>query len=196
MSDTFHDIGGDVRKIFEFMRASNYPTGFHIRGGINQCLLKQLLHNYDLFAPPDLIELYEVSDGTHNPVGLPLGRVCFFPGYHWLCLNDAILQYNYNINSSGWRPGWLPVFANGGGDFYAVCCQLGTPEEGKVCRIMRGEDDLIIEYRSIADFVRIHRVCYEYGFYQFSDGFLCCDFKGRRDVASAVQGGFLPYALA
>jgi cell wall assembly regulator SMI1 len=37
-----------------------------------------------------------------------------------LSIEDAIVNYKEFVGDARWEPGWLPVFANGGGDFYFV----------------------------------------------------------------------------
>ena len=71
-------------------------------------------------VPPELESLYGWRNGT-STVGIEsVGDIHLFPGYYLLSLEDAIANYQTFLTDSRWTAGWLPIFANGGGDFYVL----------------------------------------------------------------------------
>ena len=48
------------------------------------------------------------------------GELWLFPGLYFLSLGDATANYAAFLGDPRWRRGWLPLFADGGGDFYVL----------------------------------------------------------------------------
>lgn len=47
-----------------------------------------------------------------------------------LSLSDAVANYRSFVADPRWAHGWLPIFANGGGDFYVI--DLVGDHEGSI----------------------------------------------------------------
>jgi hypothetical protein len=71
-------------------------------------------------AIPELTTLYGWRDGTSTAGVAAVGDIHLFPGFYLLSVEDAIANYRAFMPNARWTAGWLPVFANGGGDFYVL----------------------------------------------------------------------------
>jgi len=117
--------------------------------------------------------LYAWRDGTRT-AGLTLDDIQIFPGFYLLSLQDAIANYRAFLPDPRWSPGWLPLFANGGGDFYLV--DLGDQSSGSVRHFRIDESEHPIEYRSLVDMVATLAAGFDRGvFFVDKDGYLEMD---------------------
>ncbi|MFT3943628.1 MAG: hypothetical protein QM705_07370 [Ancrocorticia sp.] len=101
-----------------------------LREGIPSETVRSLLARVGLESFPELEALYAWRDGTDTD-GVKLGEIDIFPGFYLLSLEDAILNYQAFVGDMRWQVGWLPLFADGGGDFYVI--DLGM-ESGRPIR--------------------------------------------------------------
>jgi hypothetical protein len=124
-------------------------------------LLADLKH-FELYACPDLIELYQSAGGTNVQTGTALDDVQFFPGFYWLSWDDSIANLTTFRNDARWNRKWLPLFANGGGDFYVVDCET-EPVSCAVIGFLLGQTDHPIEYESVSTMLATILSCYEQG---------------------------------
>ena len=76
-------------------------------------------------SSPVLEALYGWRNGTSTTGDVTLDDIHILPGFYLLSIEDAIASYRAFVTDSRWRPGWLPLFANGGGDFYVL--DLSSP---------------------------------------------------------------------
>lgn len=77
-----------------------------------------------LEASDEMVELYCWRNGTALTQLSLLDDVQMFPGFYFLCLEDALTNLRAFRSDIRWDSSWLPVFANGGGDFYVIDCSL------------------------------------------------------------------------
>ena len=73
-----------------------------------------------LTSVAELESLYGWKDGTSTEGVAAVDDIYLFPGFYLLSLEDAVANYQAFATDSRWKPGWLPLFANGGGDFYVI----------------------------------------------------------------------------
>jgi hypothetical protein len=109
-----------------------------------------------------LIELYTWRNGTKIPEGTILDDVQLIPGFHFLSLEDGIAGYLAMKDDHRWNKNWFPIFANGGGDFYAIDLSSSDTEAPLIGFIL-GELDQYIEYQSIAMMLQTFLECCEKG---------------------------------
>ncbi len=76
---------------------------------------------------------------------------------------------------------WFPVFADGGGDFYAVAC--GGTHAGAVIGFMSGEPEQEIEYRSLAKMLATLEECLARGAFHVKRGVFGIDDDEHRVIA-------------
>lgn len=97
---------------------------------------------------PGVEALYGWRDGTSTGVGT-LDDLSMFPGFYLLSLGDAVRNYQAFVTDRRWRQEWLPLFANGGGDFYIL--DFASSAERPVRHFRIDATDHPIEFSSIAD---------------------------------------------
>ena len=116
---------------------------------------------FDLHPCAELLDFYESCGGTTVPVGTSLDEVQFFPGFYWLSWDDAIANLTTFGSDPRWNKKWFPVFASGGGDFYALDCETTSPSSCGVIGFMLGQSDHLIEYESLSTMLATILECYE-----------------------------------
>ena len=131
-----------------------------------------------------LIELYAWRGGTVVETGTTLGDVQFFPGYWFLSLEEALEQYATRRQSDRWNDSWFPVFANGGGDYYAVW--LGR-SPSPVVDYTHDSDERPLAYPSLPKMMTTLAACFEQGVIFVDDeGYLDMDYAKHEEVAREV----------
>lgn len=139
-----------------------------LQPGLTVEQITSFLREAGLPSDPLVQSLYQWHDGT-APDGGTIGELSLFPGFYLLSLRDATLNYRAFLRDSRWHPGWLPVFADGGGDFYVV--DLGDEQVGVVRRFRIDDSDHPIAFRDLADMIHTLAEAFEAGtFYIDDDG--------------------------
>jgi hypothetical protein len=134
----------------------------------------------------DVIAMYQWKGGTNVPAGTPLDDVHFFPGFYWLSWEDAMTNLSVFKKDSRWKPQWLPVFANGGGDFYAVDCEKGSDSLCAVVGFLLGEPEQDIEYETLGSMLETVLDCYRRGAFFVDDrGYLEINNQLHAEIARA-----------
>jgi hypothetical protein len=100
-----------------------------------------------LVATPELEALYGWRDGTSTAGVTAVDDIHLFPGFYLLSVEDAIANYRAFVTDARWTTGWLPVFANGGGDFYVL--DLSAPVASPVRHFRIDEAEHPIEFSSL-----------------------------------------------
>ncbi|MFN8074867.1 MAG: hypothetical protein U0Q15_05520 [Kineosporiaceae bacterium] len=98
-----------------------------LQPGIDAARVASLLGSVGISACPQVEELYAWRNGTDTAVAGSLDDIHMFPGFYFLSLGDAVANYRAFMGDPRWTPGWLPIFANGGGDFYVTELSGGLP---------------------------------------------------------------------
>ena len=86
--------------------------------GLTERTVRDQLAAVGLVATNELVELYGWHNGTRFAPETMLDDVHMFPGSYLLALEDSLANLLAFRPDSRWDSSWLPVFANGGGDFY------------------------------------------------------------------------------
>ncbi len=172
-----------VNRIVNYLITAKRPVVALLKDGLDVNVVEQLMKKILLDPPADLIKLYECFNGTKIKAGDSLDDTHFFPGFYWLCLEDAIESYTSFIADNRWGKSWLPIFSNGGGDFYVVVCDKDSPIFGSVIGFMLGEDEHFIEFPNLSTMLCVIDECFAKGIYYVSDGFLDADYNAAMLVA-------------
>ena len=144
-----------------------------LRPGLSAAEVQERLGSVGLQSNPELEALYSWRDGTSTDVAA-VDDIHMFPGFYLLSLEDAIANYRAFVSDRRWEPGWLTVFANGGGDFYVV--DLGSQDERPVRHFRIDESEHPIEFSSIKDMLRTLVQAFERGiFFVDAGGYLEMD---------------------
>ncbi len=91
----------------------------------------------------ELRALYRARNGTITPPRAKLGELWLFPGFYLLTLDEAVTAYREQRRSRRWKKSWVPVLADGAGDFFAA-----SPRG--VIGFMAHEPEQKVEYESLA----------------------------------------------
>ena len=127
-----------------------------------------------LASAPELEALYVWRNGTSTAGGVTLDDIHLFPGFYLLSIEDAIMNYRAFMNDSRWRTGWLPIFANGGGDFYVL--DLGSLSTRPVRHFRIEESEHPVEFTSLGAMLATLAAGFERGvFFVDSNGYLEMD---------------------
>lgn len=123
-----------------------------LRPGVSGAEVQGLLGSVGLKSNSELEALYSWRDGTSTEGVAAVDDIQVFPGFYLLSLEDAVANYRAFVTDRRWGAGWLPVFANGGGDFYVV--DLGSQDESSVRHFRIDESEHPVEFSSIKDMLR------------------------------------------
>ena len=118
-----------------------------LRPGVSVGQTRDLLSSAGLPSSEQVETVYEWRDGTDTSGG-SLDDIHVFPGFYFLSAEDAVANYRAFVADPRWSPGWLPLFANGGGDFYVVDLGSDVPDLIRHFRIDESEHPL--EFESLA----------------------------------------------
>lgn len=184
-----------IDRTFSHLRRCGFSIGDRRRPGLSASSIAEALRESGLQAPNDLIDLYKCCDGTSTFEGDVLREIQFFPGYYWMSLNDALDVYRSISESGDWERSWLPIFANGGGDFYAVICDDMSPYFGEVVGFILGEPDQIVEFKSVLCMIETLEHAFAEGVFFILEGQLKADYAKMRSLARRVQPGFLEHVV-
>jgi hypothetical protein len=144
-----------------------------LRSGVSDVHTRSVLGSCGLASVSDVEELYAWRDGTDTSLGKPLDDLHFFPGFYLLSVEDAAANHQAFVIDPRWTQGWLPVFANGGGDFYVV--DLGD-RGGSVRHFRIDEAEHPVEFLSLAAMLQTIDAAFERGvFYVPTDDYLEMD---------------------
>ena len=148
----------------------------------------------DAGVPDDALvrSLFRWHDGVDTD-GAVLGDLWLFPGFYPLSLEDALLHAEAFRSHPRWGADSLPVFADGGGDFYVV--DLGDGREGAVRRFRMDEWDQPVEFANLADMVRTVATAFDDGVYHVEDeGWLEMDDAAFAGLARRLNPGVRHWA--
>src|SRR5690348_13248589 len=137
-----------VDGIFAHLREAGRSIADRRRPGLCPADVQTKMNSIGLAVPDELVRLYEICDGTDICAGDKLGEVGFIPGFYWMKLDEALDVYRSLVNDSRWNKFWLPVFADGGGDFYALICDDRSNDFGAIVGFIVGESDHLVEFQS------------------------------------------------
>lgn len=134
-----------------------------LRPGITRAQVQRLLASVGLKSNRQLETLYSWRDGTSTEGIAAVDDIHVFPGFYLLSIEDAVANYRAFVTDRRWNSRWLPVFANGGGDFYVV--ELGSEDESPVRHFRLDESEHPIEFSSIRDMLRTVTEAFERGIF-------------------------------
>lgn len=130
-----------------------------LQPGLQPGRVRAVLKKSKLASDSQLEGLLAWRDGTETE-GTVLGEIWLFPGFYMLSLEDAISNHRAFVHDQRWTPSWLPIFADGGGDFYFV--DLAEPVS-QVRRFRLEESEYPAEFDSIASMMMTVAAAYQQG---------------------------------
>jgi hypothetical protein len=127
-----------------------------------------------LTSSPELEGLYGWKNGTSTAGVGAVDDIHLFPGFYLLSLEDAVANYQAFATDSRWTAGWLPLFANGGGDFYVLDLSLSAGSPVRHFRIDESEHP--IEFGSLQALLATLATAFDRGvFFVDPNGYLEMD---------------------
>ena len=163
----------DLDAILGYLRGMNRPVAGLLQPGISVPELRIKTATFPTRLPEEVILLYGWHNGTRSSQGDMLDDLHFFPGFYFLPIEEAVEHWWNLRDAPGWNLDWLPLFANGGGDFYAAMCGEVKTDGTPIVGYIMGENKQDVEYESLASMFRTIRACFERGaFFLSQSGYL------------------------
>ena len=145
-----------------------------LRPGLPGEAVRSALGSVGLAVNSELEQLYDWHGGTSTAGIAAVDDIHLFPGFYLLSIEDAIANYRAFVTDERWTPGWLPIFANGGGDFYIA--DLRSTAESPVRHFRIDEIEHPIEFPSLGAMVSTLARAFEHGiFFVHQNGYLDMD---------------------
>ncbi|MEO0956801.1 MAG: SMI1/KNR4 family protein [Pseudomonadota bacterium] len=160
-----------ISEFNSYLRDQQLPVSDRLNLGLERSVVEDVFDSLGIDSPDDLINLYCYQNGTKTSEADLLEDIYVIPGYYWLSLNDVKEVYQAISPHPTWDLDWVPIFATGGGDFYAVICRRGA-DFGAVVQFTNGEPEQVVEFESLESFFRYIALCFKDGAFFVDDGFI------------------------
>ena len=175
-----------LNEIEESIQQLNHPCVDHLNPGITSLKIQELFEEIPLQPNQDLHALYAWRNGSKDSEGVTLGEQAFFPGFYLMSLEESIQTYLELREPDTWDKSWFPIFASGGGDFYAM--NLAPEAQGQIHGVYVYEEEPQVEYRSLKSMLTTFKVCYEQGvIFRNEQGYLEMDYRKHAEIAHEMN---------
>lgn len=151
-----------------------------LQDGLPAEAMRSSLDAAGLAGSGELESLYGWRNGTSTAGVAAVDDIHFFPGFYLLSLEDALANYRAFASDPRWSAGWLPLFANGGGDFYVL--DLSSPTGSPVRHFRIEESEHPIEFGSLGALLTTLAAA-------FDRGIFFVDLSGYLEMDDLVFGG-------
>jgi len=142
------EIAVSFETILELLNDINYPLSRYLNRGLEESAIKKKFSHYNLEVTGDMIKLYGYKNGTKDDRALKLGQVYLLPGYYFMEIEEAFVQYESMIELEEWDRQWFPFLASGGGDFLAIDLSVGAKSFSRIIEWVEGFAPEV-EYNSV-----------------------------------------------
>jgi len=175
-----------LNEIEKSLQQLDHSCLVHLNPGISSQKIQELFEKIPLQPTQDLHALYAWRNGSKDCEGITLGELAFFPGFYLMSLEESIQTYLELRERNGWDKFWFPIFASGGGDFYAM--NLAPESQGQIHGVYVYEEEPQVEYRSLKSMLATLKVCYEQGIiFRNEQGYLDMDYRKHAEVAHKIN---------
>ena len=158
----------------------------HLNPGLTSQKIQELFEEIPLQLNQDLHALYTWRNGSKDSDGITLGELAFFPGFYLMSLEESIQTYLELRETDAWDKSWFPIFASGGGDFYAM--NLASEAQGQILGFYVFEEETQVEYRSLKSMLATLKACYEQGIiFRNEQGYLDMDYRKHAEIAHEIN---------
>jgi len=151
----------DLEAILAFLTKLKRPVADLLQEGLSVPELRIRTASLPGKLPEEVTHLYDWHNGTRYQKGDMLDDLHFFPGFYFLPIEKALVHYMSLHDAPGWGREWFPLFANGGGDFYATICGTSEKMSSAIVGYIMGEMTQDIEYESLSSMIKTIRACFE-----------------------------------
>lgn len=184
-----------IRDIFDRLVELRRVSGLRAERGLSARVIISMFNESGLDCPDDIVEVYGICNGTRSTSSDSVDEIAFFPGFYWMRLEECFEVYNSIRSSDEWSRLWFPIFANGGGDFYAVVCDKKSSDFGALVGFILGEKDHLIEFRSLKDMISVISECLGQKVFFVSDGIYQADYASMRLISAKIQAPFFEHEV-
>ena len=175
-----------LNEIEKSLQQLDHPCVDHLNPGISSQQIQELFEKIPLQPTQDLRALYTWRNGSKDCEGITLGELAFFPGFYLMSLEESIQTYLELRETDAWGKSWFPIFASGGGDFYAM--NLAPEAQGKILGFYVFEEEAQVEYLSLKSMLATLKVCYEQGIiFRNEQGYLDMDYRKHAEIAHDIN---------
>ena len=175
-----------LNEIEKSLQQLDHPCVDHLNPGISSQQIQELFEETPLQPNQDLRALYTWRNGSKDCEGITLGELAFFPGFYLMSLEESIQTYLELRERNGWDKSWFPIFASGGGDFYAM--NLAPEGQGQILGFYVFEEEAQVEYRSLKSMLATLKACYEQGIiFRNEQGYLDMDYRKHAEIAHDIN---------
>ena len=158
----------------------------HLNPGLSFQKIQELFEEIPLQPTQDLRALYTWRNGSEDSEGITLGELAFFPGFYLMSLEESIQTYLELRETDAWGKSWFPIFASGGGDFYAM--NLAPEAQGQILGFYVFEEEAQVEYRSLKSMLATLKACYEQGIiFRNEQGCLDMYYRKHAEIAHEIN---------
>lgn len=179
-----NSVTDSLNVILSFMQKWHLSVAGLLNAGLSEKEIEERFKKVGLIPTKELVELYRWHDGTPVEEGTMLDDVQFIPGFHFLCLDDAINNYQAMKDDRRWCRAWFPIFANGGGDFYAADLGQSDGYSAGVIGFILGEKEQETEYQSLTTMLLTFRDGFQNGsVFKAEEGYLEMDDDKYAEIA-------------
>lgn len=103
-----------------------------------------------------------------------------------MSLEESIQTYQELRKTSTWNQCWFPIFASGGGDFYAM--NLASEAQGHILGFYVYEEDPQVEYQSLESMLQTFKECYKQGIiFRNEQGYLDMYYRKHAEIAHELN---------
>ena len=179
-----NNISFTLETILNYLRSLDAPVCSFFNKGLEEHEISNMFHVSGLKLTKEIIELYKWRNGTQVDSDKTLGEVEIIPGFHFLSLSDAISSYIAMKDDKRWSVSWFPIFANGGGDFYALELVKSKDVPSPIVGFMMGEVEQELEYESLDSMLLTFKECFEKEVvFKTKEGYLEMDDEKQAQIA-------------
>ena len=175
-----------LNEIEKSLQQLHHPCVEHLNPGLTSQKIQELFEEIPLQPNQDLHALYTWRNGSEDSEGITLGELAFFPGFYLMSLEESIQTYMELRETDDWEKSWFPIFASGGGDFYAM--NLAPEAQGQILGFYVFEEETQVEYRSLKSMLATLKACYEQGIiFRNEQGYLDMDYRKHAEIAHDIN---------
>lgn len=175
-------------RILEYLRKLRRPIVHRLRNGVDGRHIEKVLGEAGLPSNKEIFDLWQWRNGTVIEPGTMLDDIHFFPGFYLFSVEDAVTQYLAMEGDGRWNRAWLPIFANGGGDFYAADFSRTDADSAPIIGFLLGQEEHPTEYESLEKMCETVSVCFERGvFFVSREGYLEMDDASHSMIARQLN---------
>lgn len=157
-----------------------------LQPGLSTEAARTLLEAAGLSSSRDLELLYGWRNGISEEVDVSLDDIHLFPGFYLLSIEEVIANYHSFVTDSRWTPGWLPIFGNGGGDFYV--CDMSSPAAQPIRHFRIEEAEHPVQFGSLGAMMNVLSEAFQRNvFFLDSNGYLEMDDLAFGELAAELN---------